>query len=94
MTDSQYANEKARLYQKLGETDPQSAEYDNLLRNLAKLAEAERIDRTDPSPPDKLRKDTLLTVGASLVTTCLVLFWEHSHPIATKAFGFIPKLLR
>lgn len=66
--------------------DPNTEEYQTMLTNLERLynlrAEARKT---------RINPDTLLVVAGNLLGILVVVSYEHSHVVASKALSFIMK---
>lgn len=75
-----------RVLDHLKTNDVGSEEHDNGLNALSKLAKIKAEDK-----PDRISKDTLLTVGSNLLAIILILRHEHLNVITSKAMQMVPK---
>lgn len=88
-----------RLQDELKYTDPEMDDYKNILENLEKLIESKQIlnkielEETN-SKKIQLDPNTVFSAGAMLVVTLAILKYEKLNTITSKAFAFIPRLLR
>ena len=69
--------------------DPNTEEYKSLLETYRKL-EGMRMERKSRVPS----ADTWIQAGTTLVGIAAVLHHEKLHVISSKAFGWIPKMIR
>lgn len=67
------------------ETDKTSDKYASMIDQLTKLYELRNKSR--------ISKETLATIGANILGIIVVLNHERAHVIATKAFGFVKKIV-
>ena len=72
--------------QTLNTANPESKEYQNALKAVGTLRRFEEkfVDKIDPN--------TVLGILGSLVLTLVVLYYEKTDIIKSRAFAFIPKL--
>lgn len=78
-------NEINSLLETMDKTDKESADYTSMVVSLSKLYELRHTSR--------ISKDTLATIGANLAGILVVLNHERAHVIASKAFGFVKKVV-
>lgn len=67
--------------------DAESDEYDSVLKQIERLYKLQ----SQSSDHRKVSPDTWLLVGGNLAGIALILSYEHLHPIASKALGFVLK---
>ena len=65
---------------------PESEEYKALLSNLERFYELKKLHRSQHVTPD-----TLALVAANLIGICVIVAYEHSNIIASKAINFVIK---
>lgn len=72
--------------QTLNSANPESKEYQNALKAVTTLRKFEErfVDKLDPN--------TILGILGSLVLTLVVLYYEKTDIIKSKAFAMIPRL--
>lgn len=98
--ETQLQREIDRLLRSLRKIDPsESTKYKAILEEIQILTKL--LEKETPVPPqvepeskqkrEPLKADTLLIVLGNLVGIGMVLFWEHSHPVVSKALGFVLK---
>lgn len=87
-TKSQKAldDEIVRVLAKLSSMEPSDKEYVMVSDNLKVLCDAR--DKKDPS---SISTETLLAIGANLIGLLIVLNFEKTGVITSKAFGWIWK---
>lgn len=88
-----------RLQDTLRYVDPNKDEYKNIRENLEKLIESKQIlnkIELEETNAKKIQLDpnTVFSAGAMLVVTLAILKYEKLNTITSKAFTFIPRLLR
>jgi len=71
----------------MAELEADSDEYTKMVNNLEVLMKARSYDKDQT----KVSKDTLWTVGGSIVGIVVLVGYEHAHIITSKALGFIVK---
>lgn len=88
-----------RLQDTIRYMDPASTEYKEVNENLEKLIQSKQIlnkieiEETN-SKKIQLDPNTVFSAGAMLVVTLAILKYEKLNTITSKAFTFIPRLLR
>ena len=87
-TPSHLDEEIDRCLTQMEELDSNTDEYTAMAANLEVLYKSKTHDASfggiDPN--------TMLTVGGSLLSVALILFWEDTgHVVASKAMGFVNK---
>lgn len=65
---------------------PASEEYASMMGHLNLLYKIKDQER-----PDRVSLDTLATIGANLAGIALILAYERTHIITSKALGFVMK---
>lgn len=65
---------------------PDSDEYTNMANNFKKLYEIKSINKND-----RIKPDTIATVGCNLIGIWLILHYEEIDIITSKALGFVLK---
>ena len=88
-----------RLQDTLRYIDPDKDEYNRIMENLEKLIESKQIlnkIELEETNAKKIQLDpnTVFSAGAMLVVTLAILKYEKLNTITSKAFTFIPRLLR
>lgn len=83
---SPFDPEIARLLAELKNQEPNSEKYGTTLDRLTKVHKMKADECRD-----RVRLDTLVTSGASLIGILLILNHEQLHPITSKAFGIMPR---
>jgi hypothetical protein len=78
--------EIARLFKKLSNTPEDSDEYNRVSDQLAKLYKLQEVDSKQ-----KVSKDQVVAALSSLAGILIVISYEHTHVIATKAFSLVKK---
>lgn len=68
--------------------DPSSKEYAAISKNIMVLTKAKQNGKAKVNP------DTIVTVGGSIFLAAMIMVFEETHVISTKAFPFVSKLLR
>ena len=66
--------------------DPNSDEYSDMISHLERLSKLRTHER-----PGRVSPDTVLIVAGNLVGILIIVAYEHSHAMTSKALGFIPK---
>ena len=69
----------------LNKTDKGTPEYAAMVDQLVKLSNARQNTRTTVSP------DVLATIAGNLAGILLIVGYEHSHVITSKALSFVGK---
>lgn len=67
--------------------EPDTEEYDAVLKQIERLYKL----KSQSSEGRKVSLDTLLIVGGNLAGILIIVSYEHLHPIASKAVGFVLK---
>jgi hypothetical protein len=67
--------------------DPASDDYAQVLTQLEKLHKMKVAER-----PDRVSKDVWVTAGVNLAGILIIIGYEQTHVIASKAVGFVLKL--
>lgn len=67
--------------------DKNSTEYAHVTDQLVKLYNL----RDNTTSKRRVSPDALIGAAASLGGISLILFWEHAHPVVSKALGFVKK---
>ena len=75
------------LLERLDTVEPHSSEYTTMVKNLEVLYKAKGT-----YPSRRPSADTIWTIGGSLVSVAMMLTFEKSNVITTKALSFLPKL--
>lgn len=70
-------------------TDPTTDEYKALAANVATLYKLQETDK-----PDRISKDAMLAAGVTLAVALLVLYFEKSNVVTSKAFSYIGRMFR
>ena len=70
----------------LRSAEPHTPEYTKMVDNLKKLYEIKNCNRND-----KIKPDTIATVGTNLFGIWLILNYEKINIITSKALGFVLK---
>jgi hypothetical protein len=83
---SPFDREIERLLTEMHDQETTSEKYAAALDKLAKVHKMKADDSRD-----RVRMDTYVTAGASLIGIVLILHYEQLHPITTKALPFVPK---
>lgn len=65
---------------------PGSEEYNTLLSQYERLVRLKAENK-----PQRISRDTMLIVGGNIVGILIVVIYEHSHVVTSKAFGNILK---
>lgn len=73
-------------YAKLQRANPGTDEYDRIIDSITKLTELQ----TEKSKT-RISKDVLVNGAVSLAGILIVVSYEHAHPLASKALGFVKK---
>lgn len=76
-----------RAHEALLRLDPASEEYGIALDRLVKLHKMEAEDR-----PRSVSPDTIVSAAASLIGILLILHYERTEIVTTKAISFVPKM--
>lgn len=77
------------LLTRLENTPTGTAEHAHITDQIAKLYKLQETDK-----PDFISKDALLAAGVTLSIALLVLYFEKTGVITSKAFGFIGRTFR
>lgn len=88
-----------RLQDTLRYVDPSTENYKDIMENLKQLVESKQIlnkIELEETNAKKIQLDpnTVFSAGAMLVVTLAILKYEKLNTITSKAFAFIPRLLR
>lgn len=75
-----------RAYADLSLNNPDSDEYAVILDQIVKLHELQVAETPKP-----VSRDTLAMIAAQLAAVVIIVTYEHTHVITTKALGFVPK---
>lgn len=75
-----------RVLQEASYLDPRSKEYAEVSENVEKLYKAKSYEKSRSVSPD-----TLAVVAGNLLGIALILGYEQTHVITTKALGFVLK---
>ena len=75
------------LHEKLESIDPASSEYTTCARNLELMMKL----RDEKSKGSKIPPEVWVPVVANLAGICLILFWEQTHVITSKALMLLKK---
>jgi hypothetical protein len=67
-----------------------SSEHEDYTTSMKHLSELYKIK--EHTAPKTLSPDVMLTAGANIVGILLILHFEQTHVIASKALGFVLKL--
>lgn len=78
-----------RLLSEMENLDPASEEYKVMAANLAMIYKLQETDK-----PDRISKDALLAAGVTLSVALLVLYFEKSNVVTSKAFSYIGRMFR
>ena len=65
---------------------PGTEEYEQLLKQLERLMKLKQQDKPKP-----ISRDTMLLVGGNILGILIVVAYEHTHVVTSKAFGNILK---
>lgn len=76
-----------KLLVSLKEDDPETEEYATILDQLTKLYAIKNENRSRRVSPD-----TLATIAANLLGISIIVGYERTHIITSKALGFIRKV--
>ena len=76
-----------RAHETLQRLDPASEEYGIALDRLVKLHKME-----DDNRPRSASPDTIVSAAASLLGILLILHYERTEIVTTKAMSFVPKM--
>lgn len=76
-----------KLHTQLLSMDPKSEEYSKVLDTLLKLHKTQAENR-----PRSVSPDVLVSAAASLLGIILILHYERTEIVTTKAIGFVPKM--
>lgn len=79
---SDLEKEIENLLNQMKDLKPSNPAYATYADQLVKLYKLKEVDSKS-----HVSADALLSAGASFVALAMVLFWEHGHPIASKAFS-------
>jgi len=66
--------------------DPNSEEYSELMSQLERLSKLRTHER-----PGRISPDTVVIVAGNILGILIIVAYEHSHAMTSKAFGLIPK---
>ena len=83
---SQLDLEIESTFDELSELSKDSKEYEKIVKNLELLYKAKSLDRQSG-----ISKDTFLIVGGNLLGIILILTYERTEIITSKAISFILK---
>ena len=75
------------LHEKLESIDPASSEYTTCARNLELIMKL----RDEKLKGSKIPPEVWVPVVANLAGICLILFWEQTHVITSKALMLLKK---
>lgn len=84
---SSYKQERKRILAALGQAEPGTQEYRELLIMLHSLEESKKT-----SGERRLSADTAVKSGVSLISTGALIAFERNNPLTTKLLSFIPKI--
>ena len=76
-----------RAHGQLKNHDADTKEYAQIVDQIVKLQTLQAAEKPKP-----ISKDTWATVGANLAGILIIVAYEHSHVVTTKALGFVPKV--
>ena len=74
------------VLEKMSSLDPDSKEYSDMMNNLGKLFDAKSKEKDR-----KISPDTIVIVACSLLEIVLMLNFEKTGVITSKALGFVIK---
>lgn len=75
-------------------SQPGTDEYTTMVDNVTKLLKAKAESQEDSYPTWLPKPDTIALIVANLAGIVLVMNYEKAEIITTKAFGFVPKMLK
>ncbi len=75
-----------RLTEYIENIDPKGEDYTHAVDQLVKLKKIQVEENPKP-----LSKDEMLKAGASLVGILIIVGFEHSHALTSKALSFVKK---
>ena len=75
-----------RALRELSKHEVGSQEYAKTLKMVVDLHRLKEVEK--PSP---MSKDTVITVGANLMSILMIIHHEHLNPITTRALGLVLK---
>ena len=75
-----------RVLQEASYLDPHSKEYSEIAENVEKLYKAKSCEKSRNVSPD-----TIAVVAGNLLGIALILGYEQTHVITSKALGFVLK---
>ena len=82
-----FDGEVQTLHERLEYTDPTSSEYTTCARNLELMMKL----RDEKAKGSKIPPEVWVPVVANLAGICLILFWEQTHVITSKALMLLKK---
>lgn len=72
-----------------GETEPEnSVQLANAVKTLMEARTADKVANKKPS----VSPDTIASIAASFISLVLIMQYEKTNVITTKAFGLLPKI--
>lgn len=77
-----------RAYQVLEQRIPGTEEYNQVMKHITKL---HKLKMNETKSSDPVSKDALLRLAGTLGGILMIVAYEHSHVITSKALGFVPK---
>lgn len=75
-----------RLSEAILNSDPSDEGYSKMYDNYVKLKDIQRENRRKP-----LSSDALLAAGVNLAGILMIISFEHTHALTSKALGFVFK---
>lgn len=78
-----------RLFAELSEKNSESDEYAKVVDQLTKLYKLKEIDS-----PQRVSWDTLALIAGNLAGILLIIGYERTHIVTSKAIGFVLRLPR
>lgn len=76
----------ASILTKMKKTDPNSPEYQVLLKHLSKLIKLKEGSNRRP-----ISSDAMLTVAGNLLGILIIVAYEQKHAMVSKGLGFVIK---
>jgi hypothetical protein len=75
-----------RLLDEMDTIDTNSEEYEQLMTHLERINKLRTQER-----PQRVSRDTMLVVLGNLAGILVIVAFEQTHVMSSKALGFIPK---
>lgn len=86
--------ELMRALQELSKHPVDSEEYAKILRTVSELEKIKQFEadlKEKPEKPDRISKDTMLVVGANLLGILMVISYERTHVLNSRAMQMLTR---